>query len=189
MSLLSSRKEIGKGRKRYVCLSACKSVSLYVCLSVFLTISLSAFLSAWLYVCLFVCVFLSLFLCWHACWYWELELAKPFFKHFSTQVLYMILCARLLVAITVFAPLPGPHPTLGWARFAEKIFSLISEIKLIWIRFTCVSLFHYKISLLFFRFKFFTSLHLSNFCFEAKQSESKFKSIFLLFFFAFFTFF
>ncbi len=38
-----------------------------------------------------------------------------------------------------------------------------------------------------FRFKFFASLHLSNFCFEAKQSEAKFKSIFSLFF-AFFTF-
>jgi hypothetical protein len=32
------------------------------------------------------------------------------------------------------------------------------------------------------RFKFFASLHFSNFCFEAKQSEAKFKSIFLLFF-------
>jgi hypothetical protein len=41
---------------------------------------------------------------------------------------------------------------LGCARFASKFFSLISEIKRIWIRFTCVSLFHYKISLLFFRF-------------------------------------
>ncbi len=71
--------------------------------------------------------------------------------------------------------------TLGWARFAKKMFSLISEIKRIWIRFTCVSLFHYKISLLFFRFKFFASLHLSNFRFEAKQSEAKFKSIFSLF--------
>jgi hypothetical protein len=37
-------------------------------------------------------------------------------------------------------------------------------------------------SLLFayFRFKFFASLHLSNFCLEAKQSEAKFKSIFML---------
>jgi hypothetical protein len=43
----------------------------------------------------------------------------------------------------------------------------------------------------YFRFKFFASLHLSNFCFEAKQSEAKFKSIFFVFFafFAFFTFF
>ncbi len=39
-----------------------------------------------------------------------------------------------------------------------------------------------------FRFKFFASPHLSNFRFEAKQSEAKFKSIFSLFF-AFFTFF
>jgi hypothetical protein len=57
-----------------------------------------------------------------------------------------------------------------------------------------------SLSLLFayFRFKFFASLHLSNFRFEAKQSEAKFKSIFLLFFlffhffslfFAFFCFF
>jgi hypothetical protein len=45
-------------------------------------------------------------------------------------------------------------------------------------------------SLLFasFRFKFFALLYLSNFRFEAKQSEAKFKSIFSLFF-AFFTFF
>ncbi len=33
----------------------------------------------------------------------------------------------------------------------------------------------------FFRFKFFASLWFSNFCFEAKQSEAKFKSIFSLF--------
>jgi hypothetical protein len=109
------------------------------------------------------------------------------------------------------------------------MFSLISEIKRIWIRFTCVSLFHYKISLLFFRFfslifasnfllslhlssfcftffhffhyfriffaffrfKFFASLRFSNFCFKAKQSEAKFKSIFSFFslFFTFFRFF
>jgi hypothetical protein len=39
-------------------------------------------------------------------------------------------------------------------------------------------------SLLFayFRFKFFASLHFSNFRFEGKQSEAKFKSIFLVFF-------
>jgi hypothetical protein len=125
--------------------------------------------------------------------------------------------------------------TVGWARFALKIFSLISEIKRIWIRFTFISLFHYKISLLFFRFfslifasnfslrftwvifaskrnkakrnsslffrffrffhffrsKFFASLRFSNFCFEAKQSQAKFKPIFSLFslFFVFFRFF
>ncbi len=39
-----------------------------------------------------------------------------------------------------------------------------------------------------FRFKFFASLQLSNFRFEAKQSEAKFKSIFFTFF-AFFHFF
>jgi hypothetical protein len=48
-------------------------------------------------------------------------------------------------------------------------------------------------SLLFayFRFKFFASLHLSNFRFEGKQSESKIKSIFSLFslFFTFFSLF
>ncbi len=51
--------------------------------------------------------------------------------------------------------------------------------------------FHYKISLLFFCFKFFASLHFSNFRFEVKQSEAKFKSIFSLFSlsFAFFAFF
>ncbi len=59
------------------------------------------------------------------------------------------------------------------------------------IRFTCVSLFHYKISLIFLRFKFFASLHLSNFRLEAKQSEAQFKSIFCFFslFLLFFTFF
>ncbi len=39
-----------------------------------------------------------------------------------------------------------------------------------------------------FRFQFFALLHFSNFRFEVKQSEAKFKSIFSLFF-AFFTFF
>jgi hypothetical protein len=46
----------------------------------------------------------------------------------------------------------------------------------------------------FFCFKFFTSLRFSNFCFEAKQNEAKFKYIFSLFslfslFFLFFRFF
>ncbi len=42
---------------------------------------------------------------------------------------------------------------LGCAHFAKKNFSLISETKMrIWIPFTCVSQFHYKISLLFFCF-------------------------------------
>ncbi len=135
------------------------------------------------------------------------------------------------------------------ARIAKNFFSLISEIKRIWISFTCVSLFHYKISLLsfrffslifasnfslrftlvifaskwnkpkrnssvffrffnffshffaifshffayfrFFRFTFFASLPFSHFCFEAKRSEAKFKSIFSLFsrFFHFFSLF
>ncbi len=70
----------------------------------------------------------------------------------------------------------------------KKIFSLISEIKRNWIRFTCVSLVHYKFHLYFsllfayFRFKFFASLHFSNFRFETKQSEAEFKYIFSLFF-------
>ncbi len=43
----------------------------------------------------------------------------------------------------------------------------------------------------FFRFRFFASLRFSNFCFEAKQSEAKLKSIFSFFsvFFTFFAFF
>ncbi len=45
--------------------------------------------------------------------------------------------------------------------FRLKIFSLISEIKQIWIRFTCISLFHYNISLLF--FSFFSLIFASNF--------------------------
>ncbi len=48
------------------------------------------------------------------------------------------------------AILPACPPRVRLFRL--KIFSLVSEIKLIWIRFTCVSLFHYKISLLFFCF-------------------------------------
>ena len=68
------------------------------------------------------------------------------------------------------------RPRLGCASFALNSFSLISEIKWNWILFTCVSLFHYIISLLFFRFfsltslQIFASLHFSNFRFEVKQS-------------------
>ncbi len=56
-------------------------------------------------------------------------------------------------------------------------------------------MFHYftiKFHLSFFpsfRFKFFASIHLSNFRFEAKQSEAKFKYIFLVFFAVFHLFF
>ncbi len=78
---------------------------------------------------------------------------------------------------------------LGWARFAKKNVSHLTKIKWIWIRFTCVSLFHYKISLLFFRsfhlffrFKFFASLHLSLGS-ETKRTEIQ------VYFFAFFRFF
>jgi hypothetical protein len=83
---------------------------------------------------------------------------------------------------------------LGWARFAKKIFSLISEIKRIWIRFTCVSLFHYKISLLFFRF--FSLLFASNFSlrftwviFASKRNKAKRKSSLFFSFFHFFSLF
>jgi hypothetical protein len=62
--------------------------------------------------------------------------------------------------------------------FRLKIFSLISEIKRIWIRFTCVSLFHYKISLLFFRF--FSLIFAPNFSlrftwviFASKRNKAK----------------
>jgi hypothetical protein len=40
----------------------------------------------------------------------------------------------------------------------------------------------FSLLLAYFRLKFFASLHLSNFRFEAKQSEAKFKYIFSLFF-------
>ncbi len=84
---------------------------------------------------------------------------------------------------------------LGCARFTKKFFSLISEIKWNWICFTCVSLFHYKISLLFFRF--FSLLFASNFslCFTLVIFISKWKkakqnsSLFFRFFSLFFTFF
>ncbi len=80
---------------------------------------------------------------------------------------------------------------VGWARFAKNFFSLISEIKRIWIGFTCVSLFHYKILLLFFRF--FSLIFASNFLlhvtwviFASKQYKAKRNSSL---FFAFFCFF
>ena len=74
---------------------------------------------------------------------------------------------------------------VGCARFASKNFSLISEIKRIWIRFTCVSLFHYKISLLFFRF--FSLLFASNF--SLRFTLVIFASLIQVYFFAFFRFF
>ncbi len=54
----------------------------------------------------------------------------------------------------------------------------------------CFTISLFSLLFAYFRFKFFASLHYSNFCFEAKQSEAKFKSIFLLFslFFTFFRF-
>ena len=83
---------------------------------------------------------------------------------------------------------------LGWARFAKKNFSLISEIKRIWIRFTCVSLFHYEISLLFFRF--FSLIFASNFSlrftwvlFASKRNKAKQNSSLFFHFFRFFSLF
>ncbi len=83
---------------------------------------------------------------------------------------------------------------LGCAHFAKKIFSLISELKRIWIRFTCVSLFHYKISLLFFRV--FSLIFASNFLlrftlvnFALKQNKAKRNSSLFFLFFVLFTFF
>jgi hypothetical protein len=70
---------------------------------------------------------------------------------------------------------------IGCTRFAKKNFSLISEIKRNWIRFTYVSFVHYKISLLFFRFKFFALLHFSNFRFKGMRNSSLFFCFFLLF--------
>ncbi len=73
---------------------------------------------------------------------------------------------------------------LGCARFA---FSLISEIKRNWIRFTCI--FHYKISLLFFRF--FSLIFASNFLlrftlviFASKGNKAKRNSSLFFVFFA-----
>ncbi len=83
---------------------------------------------------------------------------------------------------------------LGWARFAKKNFSLINEIKRIWIRFTCVSLFHYKISLLFFRFfslifaQIFRFASLEYFSLRSETKRSKIQVYFFTFF-AFFHFF
>ncbi len=56
---------------------------------------------------------------------------------------------------------PGWYSTVGWARFASKIFSLISEKKRNWIHFACVSLVHLKNSGPFFRF--FSLYFASNF--------------------------
>ncbi len=78
------------------------------------------------------------------------------------------------------------------ASFAEKIFLLISEIKRIWIRFTCVSLFHYKISLLFFSLIFASnfSLRFTLVIFASKRNKAKRNSsLFFRFFSLFFAFF
>ncbi len=56
-------------------------------------------------------------------------------------------------------------PPLGCAHFVKKIFSLRSEMKWNWSHFACVSLVHFKNSVLFFRFSI---LFASNFslCFN-----------------------
>jgi hypothetical protein len=71
------------------------------------------------------------------------------------------------------------------AKF-KSIFSLFSLFSLFFAFFLAFVAFF-----CFFRFKFFASLRFSNFCFEAKQSEAKFKNIFSLFsdFFSYFCFF
>ncbi len=83
---------------------------------------------------------------------------------------------------------------VGWARFAKIFFSLISEITRIWIRFTCVSLFYYKISLPFFRF--FLLIFASNFSlrfdlviFASKRNTAKRISSLFFRFFHFFSLF
>ncbi len=84
--------------------------------------------------------------------------------------------------------------------FRLKNFFAYKRIKQIWIRYTCVLLFHYKISLLFFAFfrffslKIFASLWFSNFASKrnkAKQNSSIFFCFFLFFllYFSFFCFF
>ncbi len=110
---------------------------------------------------------------------------------------------RKLSQLTRSAKLSGVTPCISTCSvesavtrrvspFRKKIFSLLSEIKRIWIRFTCVSLFHYKISLLFFRF--FLLIFTSNFSLrftwviftskrnKAKRNSSLFFRFFSLFF-------
>jgi hypothetical protein len=75
---------------------------------------------------------------------------------------------------------------MGRGQKFKSIFSLFSLFSLFF------AFVHFFLTFFHFcRFKFFASLRFSNFCFEAKQSEAKFKSIFSLFslFFAFFHFF
>ncbi len=87
-----------------------------------------------------------------------------------------------------------PNIVTRVSPFCLKIFSLISEIKRIWIRFTCVSLFHYKISLLFFHF--FLLIFTSNFSlcftwviFASKRNKAKRNQVYFFAFFRFFSLF
>jgi hypothetical protein len=75
------------------------------------------------------------------------------------------------------------------AKF-EYIFLFFSLFSLFFAIFRIFSLFFslFFAFFAFFRFKFFALLRFSHFCFEAKQSEAKFKNIFS-FFFTFFRFF
>ncbi len=85
-------------------------------------------------------------------------------------------------------PEPDPGVRIRVRPFHLKNFLLISEIKRIWIRFTCVSLFHYKISLLFFRF--FSLIFASNFSLRFTLIiRSEIQVYFFRFFLFFFTFF
>ncbi len=84
-------------------------------------------------------------------------------KHYANSYYYISKSKKIFFnyIFRQSSPVHSLLSQLGCARFALKFFSLISEIKRIWIRFICVSLFHYKISLLFFRF--FSLIFASNF--------------------------
>ncbi len=98
---------------------------------------------------------------------------------------------------TVYTMAVNQRVCIRVSPFRLKKFSLTSEIKQIWIRFTCVSLFHCKISLIFFRsFSLrFTWVIFASKRYKAKRNSSLFFSFFSRFFhffrifFAFFAFF
>ncbi len=120
--------------------------------------------------------------------------AQKIKKCIKSMCLRFQFCTHKMVCILHFLKKSQIRCTLGCARFAKKNFSLISEIKRIWIRFTCVSLFHYKISLLF--FCFFSLIFASNFSlrfakviFALKLNKVKQNSSLLFCFFCFFSLF
>ena len=99
-------------------------------------------------------------------------------NHLKHVVRMLVLYSRAVFIFNEPALLAEFWICIGYARFALKFFSLISEIKRNWIRFTCVSLFHYEISLLFFRF--FSLIFASNFSlrftwviFTSKRNKAK----------------